>query len=966
MKDLDSIGNKIELKALESLALQDKNLAWVVTSGSVQLFLARLDNGLPYGFRIPIGSLEKNDILFGTDSFSSQDDWAIIAIPTKEASVLACPLEKLISQAKKQGDLETLAEKVDTWVGLLTLKLSSFIKDDRLIQHIDLSETPQTLSAPFKARQETLWVQLQSGTACLFALDDSPIETATGNVAIDQNCWLNPETSTEIVTLSTKDLLISDDLKSALQATTQRLSAATLSCYQSTQKKALSEKLSHNQQIIEDAFLSLQNILGISSEVATETPHYSDLQKAIYVIAKKQKAPFKVGAQRIDHQPEDDRKLVGAKIGLIARGAKLRVREVALKGSWWKCDSGPLLTFIDETNKPVALLPDGRGGYEMFDPEDNSLKPVNEKLANKTQFFAFQFYRSFDNIKLKFKPLLRFSLAGLLPDITTVIVTGCIVGLLGLVTPIITGTLFDTVIPSGNRSELFQLVMGLLAVTFASTAFTMTRNFALIRIEGKADTNLQASVWDRLLKLPVPFFRKYPTADLAARANAVSVIRKTLSGTALNTLLSGLFTIFSFILLFYYSFKLAMVVVGLSIIFAGATFFIGYWKTRYEKHLDAAQRKTDSSVLQIVNGIPKLRASGSESRAFSMWATLFTRERQWVFKAENVANILESINAMFPVLAMALIFLSVVYMLKTGGLTTGQFIAFNAAYGNFMSGALEISNTILTIVNIAPLFESAKPILESLPEVDEVKTDPSELSGHIELSEVCFQYDIDGPEIIKNLSLNIGSGEYVAIVGGSGCGKSTLIRLLLGFERPQSGAVFMDDKNLENLDITLVRNQFGVVLQNSQILSGDIFTNIIGASTLTIDDAWEAAELAGFADDIRAMPMGMHTYLGAFGGGLSGGQLQRLTICRAIVHKPKILIFDEATSALDNVTQTKISQCLSDLKATRIVVAHRLSTIIDADRIIVMDAGRIVQIGNYDELMAQEGLFRELAKRQIA
>jgi len=299
-------------------------------------------------------------------------------------------------------------------------------------------------------------------------------------------------------------------------------------------------------------------------------------------------------------------------------------------------------------------------------------------------------------------------------------------------------------------------------------------------------------------------------------------------------------------------------------------------------------------------------------------------------------------------------------------LSTGKFLAFNAAYGQFASNMLQLTSVFVSILTIVPVYERAKPILNALPEVDPSKTDPGELTGNIEISHVSFRYSEDRPLVLKDVSASIRSGEFVAFVGPSGSGKSTLFRLLLGFETPESGAIYFDGQDLAGLDVQNFRQQMGVVLQNASLFSGDIYTNIACSAPATIDEAWEAARLAGFEKDLKAMPMGMHTVIGDGGTGLSGGQRQRLMVARAVVGKPRILLFDEATSALDNQTQEIVSRSLEEMKATRIVIAHRLSTIINADKIFVIENGRMVQSGTYKELIQQEGLFAQLAKRQLA
>jgi ATP-binding cassette subfamily C protein len=297
--------------------------------------------------------------------------------------------------------------------------------------------------------------------------------------------------------------------------------------------------------------------------------------------------------------------------------------------------------------------------------------------------------------------------------------------------------------------------------------------------------------------------------------------------------------------------------------------------------------------------------------------------------------------------------------------TTGEFLAFLAAFTQFLTATLLMSSSVVSVLNIVPLYERAQPIFHTLPEVSAAKSTPGDLRGDIEISHVTFRYKPNTPPILRDISVSVQTGRFVAFVGPSGSGKSTLFRLLLGFETPESGAIYYDGQDLAGLDIQEVRRQMGVVLQNGRLVNADIFTNIVGSAPLTMEDAWEAVRLAGMEPDIRQMPMGMHTVIGEGGGSLSGGQRQRLMIARAIVGKPRVILFDEATSALDNETQSCVSRSLEKLQATRIVIAHRLSTVMNADCIYVMDKGVVVQSGTFTELMAQGGLFHELAKRQL-
>jgi ABC-type bacteriocin/lantibiotic exporter with double-glycine peptidase domain len=391
----------------------------------------------------------------------------------------------------------------------------------------------------------------------------------------------------------------------------------------------------------------------------------------------------------------------------------------------------------------------------------------------------------------------------------------------------------------------------------------------------------------------------------------------------------------------------------------------GYLQLRYQRRETEMVGKVSSLVLQLLTGIAKLRVAGAEMRAFAVWAGQYSIQKANTAKAQSAANALLVFNSASTVLTSLVVFAAVVYFLG-GSVSTGDFVAFNVAFAQFLYASADITTAFTNIFQAAPFYERAKPILRTLPEVDTEKPDPGVLRGRVEINHVSFRYDPDGPLVLDDVSLRAEPGEFVAIVGPSGAGKSSLFRQLLGFEEAEAGSVYYDDHPLSELNVQAVRRQMGVVLQNGRLMSGTIFQNITGVSQLTMDQAWEAARMAGLDRDIEMMPMGMFTFLGEGTSAISGGQRQRLMIARAIASKPRILLFDEATSALDNRTQAIVSSSLENLKATRIVIAHRLSTIMNADRIYVLKDGLIVQSGTYTELMEREGPFRDLAARQIA
>ena len=394
----------------------------------------------------------------------------------------------------------------------------------------------------------------------------------------------------------------------------------------------------------------------------------------------------------------------------------------------------------------------------------------------------------------------------------------------------------------------------------------------------------------------------------------------------------------------------------------------------FQRNAIAAGNKTAGMVQQIFVGLAKFRVQGAEEQAFHLWSKVFGESWKWNLALRWQGNYNMIIGSIQPFVLTMLLYYITVYGLTTtnpdGSVTTGigyaQFIAFSAAYSTFNGTLNSVIPLVGTFFSIQPHIENLRPILDEEPENTEDKVDAEVLTGDIEISHLAFSYREGGPEVLHDVDFHIRSGETVAIVGRSGGGKSTLVRLLLGFEKPKHGAIYYDGQDLAELSISSVRSQMGVVLQNGQLMTGDIFTNIVGTSSLTQDDAWMAAEAAGIADDIREMPMGMQTVISEGSSNISGGQRQRILIARALCNKPSILIFDEATSALDNRTQSIVTKSLAKMEATRIIVAHRLSTIRDVDRVLVVDGGTIAEEGTFDELVAQGGIFASLVKRQIA
>jgi len=730
-----------------------------------------------------------------------------------------------------------------------------------------------------------------------------------------------------------------------------------------TQRQHILARVASDRRAIENALVTLAAPLQASSSEAELAANVDPLVRACQAVGRAAGIDIKPSPamlRRVKHRDP---------IAAIAKASGVRGRLVLLRDNWWKRDNGPLLAFLAAENRPVALLPRSSKRYRYFDPVLNQTVDVTEQVAKGFKEVAYVFYRPFPARPVSVGDLFAFAIHGATRDVASIVLMSIASGVLALLTPVLTGIIFDDIIPGSQSHALTQVVTFLIIGAFATALFGLTRQIAVVRLEAKMDASTQAAIWDRTIALPVPFFRDYTAGDLAMRGLTIAQIRQILTGSALSSALSGIFSIFSFALLFYYSWQLAIVATAITLIAVLISFVFGYLQVRYQRDITKLRGRISGLMLQIINGIPKFRVSGAEPRVFAVWAREFTKQKLVYLRTRKLANAFSVFNAVFPVAAYGAIFYCAAYLLFTPAsshMTTGEFLAFFAAFTQFLAAGLALSGSAVSMLTVVPLLEQAKPILETSPEVDAGKTDPGELSGRIEINRVIFRYRDDMPLVLRDVSLSIFPGQFVALVGSSGSGKSTLFRLLLGFETPTSGAIYFDGQDLAGLDLQAVRRQLGVVLQNGRVLAGDIFTNIVGAAPLSMDDAWEAARLSGLDRDIEQMPMGMNTMVSEGGGGLSGGQRQRLMIARAIVGRPRILLFDEATSALDNQTQAIVSKSLENLNATRIVIAHRLTTVINADRIFVMSQGRIVQTGTYAELMREEGVFTELAKRQLS
>jgi ATP-binding cassette subfamily C protein len=758
----------------------------------------------------------------------------------------------------------------------------------------------------------------------------------------------------------------------------QELEARTAALLELLVKEILAERARDQAEMVRRALHSTAAFTGGLNQAGASLLHGAHASAAIASGDPLFAAANVVAAQqRINLQPSGQSSTGDAaeRLSQICRASQISLRKVSLEDDWFESDHGPLVAFLAEPGeepRPVALLPHG-SHYELFDPRYATRHPVDRRKATSFLPDAYMFYRRFGPDPVGARDLIRFGFAGMRKDLTRALLMGLLAGLLSLALPLITAPFFNSVLPRAEVGTLGTVVLALAVTAFSVAAFELVRNFSLLRIEGRMESSVQAAIWDRLLRLSPRFFRAYTTGDLADRVLNITTIRSTLTLAITGSVMDTMFSLLSFVLMLWYSWRLALIALGLGLIAVLLTLVLTALQIPPQSAAMEAMGATEGLTYQFLIAIGKLRVAAAEGRAFGRWVAILGRQKRHAYDARRIAAMQHTLTQIFPPLTSLALYVAMIKLGERVGdtetrvplLNVWEYLAFTAAFGLFVSALMEVVTQLTSMVTIIPLFERARPILESPPEVLDTAEVPCTLTGDIEFRNVTFRYADDMSPVLDDVSFHVRPGEFVALVGPSGSGKSTIVRLALGFETAQSGSVFFDDQDIRSFNLGALRRQIGVVLQGGGLRTGSLFENIAGSQSVTMEQAWEAARLAGLDEDIKAMPMGMYTHLSDAAAVLSGGQRQRVIIARALAKKPCILIFDEATSALDNHAQAIVSETLARLERTCIVIAHRLSTIRKAGRILVLNQGRIVESGTYEQLLAQGGVFTALVTQQL-
>ena len=719
-------------------------------------------------------------------------------------------------------------------------------------------------------------------------------------------------------------------------------------------EKQIQQRSDLDQQLFEDSFFNVASIVTGDRTASRFSDERIITGKAIDEILKY----YHYKPTEVPKTVKDPEEY----IDYCLRPHGLMRRDINLDEGWYRDSFGPVLAFMKDSGDPVTLLPKTLYGYYFIDKNTGKKVSLNPKTDALFERVGYCFYKPLPQRKIGVRDLLLY-MKGCLSanDAALIVLSTLAFTLVGMIIPRVTKALTGSVIASGSASMLISIAICLVCTVLSSQLINSVKGMYLSRIQCKTSLGIQASMMMRVMSLPANFFRRYSAGELTNRSMSVNQLCNMLLGTVMSTGLSSLMSLLYITQIFSFAPSLvvpSLLIILVTVIFGAVSSLV---QMKLSKQIMEYDAKASGLEYAMISGIQKIKLAGAEKRIFARWANQYATGAKYIYDPPTFIKINTVINTAIGLASTIILY----FLASQSGIDQSSYFAFTSAYGCVMGAFSSLAGIALTAARIKPTLDMAKPFLETEPETSDNREIVTKLSGGIEMNNVYFRYGENTPYIVNDMSLKIRPGEYVAIVGRTGCGKSTLMRLLLGFETPERGAIYYDGKDIKKLDLCSLRRKIGTVMQSGGLFQGDIYSNIvITAPELTLDDAWEAAEKAGIADDIRSMPMGMQTLISEGQGGISGGQKQRLMIARAIAPKPKILMFDEATSALDNRTQKQVSEALDAMGCTRIVIAHRLSTIRHCDRILVLDKGKIIEDGTYSELIEKGGYFAELVERQ--
>ncbi len=941
--------------------LDDEQFAWFIQEGAVDVFLVERDQDVEQSALQHVLRADSGRLLPGVRPHHDQTSFSLVAKGLPDTVLKRLPVTALAEIPGPQ-----LADQADKWVIDVSSMLSRDVvnqpRPDALASH---GEALAPESGTVAARRGAVWVSGMPAGAALFMGLIDPVAIGSGEpdaIPLTPETWVTLLQPAQLSAQSSRELADDGRLLSALAHFNalafdlERLNRRLAAVDQTNLERA---RISNRQRDEEGARQSLFNLYGTSPTAVAERSD-SGLREALEAIGRHEGIDF-----RLPERPDGDGSPVRVPDVLDASGVRGRRVRLAREDAWWIGDSGAMLAFRTDDDQPVALLPGIWGRYREVDPVTGRTTRVTAQRARGFRHDAWAFYRPLPAAAVGPRDLLRLAGKGLGFDSVRFLATGLLGGLVMLLPAVTLGLVADTVIPSGEIAMLYLAAAALAAFALLGALLHVLQGMALMRLEGRAASRVEAAFWDRLLRLPPSILHRYPAGDLAMRGMTFQNLRDAVQGVVGNAVLSIVFLSPAILLIFAYDPTVGIAAGVFGIVSLVVTVVLGVRQVAPHRRVIHAVQRLAGRLFEFIGGIAKLRVDNAEGSAFAAWARGYRTQKRAELELGVLEGHLLAFGATLPLLAAALLFLAAARP-EAATLSVGGFLAAYTLFVLFQTAVGRLGESFHAVAAILPAVDQVQPFLTELPEFSVEGEQVEHLGGDVRFDHVTFQYDPDGPLILDDVSIHARPGEFVAIAGESGAGKSTLFRLALGLDQPTSGAVYFDGRDLKYLNVRQVRRLIGTVPQNIELQPQDLWDNIVGShDDATEEDAWHAARAAGVDRIIQAMPMGMLTPVGTSASVTSGGESQRIMIARALIATPNILLLDEATNWLDNDSQAQVMGNLAELASTRIVIAHRLSTLRYADRIYVMRAGRVVQEGTFEELAAEEGVFRGLARRQM-
>ena len=950
-------GAEVPCAGNQPVDIGDPEFAWFIESGAVDLFLVERQDGVEQSAPQHMLRAESGRLLPGTAPQDEVTSLGVVAKGLPGTVLRRIPASRLGTVRRSE-----LAEQVDAWLmdisAMLVRDVTHQPRADALLASGD---APTTRSGTLAARRGVVWVTgLQAGEGLFMGLTDpadgeADPARAGGEVPLVPATWLTLRKDARVSTVSSRELAERRRLLPALNAFTQiALSVERLNRLLAVADQAnlARERVIRRSGEEEDARRRLFDLYGLLHETDDAALH-----DVLRIIGRRQGIVFQ-------RPPPAEESTTAATLARVLSASRVPGRRVRLvrKDRWWVGNSGAMLAFRASDGRPVALLPGALGNYREIDPASGRKRRITAARAASLRPDAWLFYPPLKSAAAGWRDLWRVARTGMAADVARFVVTGVLGGLVMLLPAVAVGFVVDEVIPVGDSGLLYGISAALVAFGLVRAGLHVFQGIILMRLEGRAMSRMEAAFWDRLLRLPARVMWRYPANDLATRG----MVFQNLHGVIGNGLLSIVFLSPAFLIIASRNAVLGGLTAAFGLVSLLVTVALALRQVPPHGRRLKAVRRLSGRLFQLINGIVKLRVEGAEGSGFAAWARDYREQKRAELELGAVVAHRHAFEAVLPLLAGATLILAMT-LSGPASFGVGDLMVVYLLFLLYQTAVIRLGDSLGALAAVAPALHQIRPLLAEVPETDAEAESVEVLGGDVVFDRISFRYDADGPLILDDVSIRARAGEFVAIAGESGAGKSTLFRLALGLEHPSNGSVYFDRRDLRHLDLKEVRRHIGVVPQTVRLHPQDLWDNIIGDHDgATAEDAWRAARIAAVDREIAAMPMGLLTPVGAGNAVTSGGESQRIRIAHALIHNPRILLLDEATNWLDNVAQSRVMANLARLTSTRIVIAHRLSTLRHADRIYVMQGGRVVQEGSFENLAGTPGVFQELMRRQMA